>query len=187
MTLAWGGLGGAAYAEPAAGPVIAQGQDRLIDAILGRDEALAGGCRLVGTEIVRGEVLGQYLCDAGAVAAIALRHPTGAAPGALKANRLAVELRPTPGGPPLGDAEAAKLAAEVAARAERLGAGFRWIEPENRDTTPSPAQAQGPPTTTPPPRPFSPYAALTLGVAALSLLAYAGAALTRRRHRETQP
>jgi hypothetical protein len=184
--LVCGGVATVAWAEPAAGPVIAQGQDRVIDAILGRGEALAGGCRLGQTETVRAEVVAQYLCESGAVATIALRHPSEAAPGALSAGSLAVELRPTSGGQALGDAEAARLAADVAARARSLGAGFRWLEPEPRASTPAAPQISAP-LKPPPPRPFSPYAALTLVVGALSLLAAAGADFARRRRRETQP
>lgn len=163
---AWALLGAGAVAWAAGpAPAIAQGQDRLIRAVAGEGEVLAGGCRLAGAEVVRDEAVARYDCEGGASAVLALVHPEHAGAGAALGGGVAVERR---AGTSLDAETAGRLVTEVAGRALRLGAGLRWLEPAAA-ASPSPS---GPPAPSAevaavvaPARQRSPYATLTWATA----------------------
>ncbi|MCB9786810.1 MAG: hypothetical protein H6744_08965 [Deltaproteobacteria bacterium] len=175
----------AAAAEPQ-GPVIAQGQDRVIETILGAGAELPAGCRLAGSEIVRAEVVADYLCQGGRGQRLLLRHPSAATQDARQAGPLALALAPPAAGgpPPLAPADAALLLDAIAARSLRHGAGFRWREPAPSRSAPPPAPSPAPQRPEPlRPRALSPYAAVTFAFAAASVALALAAGLIRRRRR----
>jgi hypothetical protein len=99
--------------------VIAPGTETLLGEMLGKGEALPGGCKLTDGKIERTAVLGTYTCGDAEVV-LQMLHPEQAPPGGVRTERFAVGAKS--GTPPAGLVEA------IADRIRAREATFNWTD-----------------------------------------------------------
>ncbi|UQA60193.1 tetratricopeptide repeat protein [Polyangium aurulentum] len=115
---------------------IPPGQEKLVLAMCGGEDALPGGCKLAGASIDKSVIVARYSCKGGAEHALELRHAS-VKEGAL-ATTAAFSIARKEGAPE------ADLVEALAARIRKQEGQFRWVEPQ-------PSNVEAPTTPTPPP------------------------------------
>lgn len=133
-------LSRAAFAEPEGVPpeidptraseqhAIGPSAEPLISQMLGRGEALPGGCAFASGRIERTYVLATYTCGADPIE-LRFLHPEAAPPGSVRTKAFAIAV--TAGTPPGGLVEA------IADRVRAREATFEWTSVGGRDPYPS--------------------------------------------------
>lgn len=107
---------------------IGPSSEPLISEMLGRGEALPGGCAFASGRIERTYVLAAYTCGADQIE-VRFLHPEGAPPGSVRTKAFAIAV--TAGTPPSGLVEA------IADRVRAREGTFEWTSVGGRDPYPS--------------------------------------------------
>jgi hypothetical protein len=133
-------LGGIAFAQPESPPAeidaaraseryaIAPGSEAVVSDMLGRGEALPGGCAFASGRIERTYVLATYTCGADPIE-LRFLHPEVAPPGSVRTKAFAIAVT--------GGTSPGALVEAIAERVRAREATFEWTTVGGRDPYPS--------------------------------------------------